>query len=688
MFGHDRLKLNAPSVAADEKREPLINDGSHQRTRFEGWRYAVLLCSLFTLLVLVVNIAVTIWAIATHGWGGSEGRQVLYEGSCEKASRLNTGLHFIINALSTVILSSSSYCMQCLSAPTRRETDLAHAKGRWVDVGILSVRNLKRIARRRSVLWCILGISTIPIHLFYNSTIFNSIAATSYMPITVTDDYLQSPINNAPSAHDTNVEVEADRLKTLFVQGQLERLENADCINAYVRPFQTRGSVLLVTKNATIDGVSTSSVVGMPGIRLPTSDSGWVCISTATTCDDSPWLQELKAQPSSWTVLPLRPIKYCLSEKLPEQCKVLSNAYLALTTIVINATAACIMLFMVLRVYEDPLMTIGDAISSYLEYPDQATEGMCLVSKDDMKEMGMLWQRMPKQYTLTRQRLFVAVSKTRWLLCILLYMIVIGITLLLLVSGLIKLTMTWGYDFSKIWRLGIGQISPITILSTKTPRRGVASLIANSLVANAGQTIVSPLYFIYNGLFTLMSLAIEWESFGLMRKGLRVSTKPRGQQRSSYFLQLPYRLSIPLIVLSGVLQWLVSQSLFLVSIEGWAYNNSTARWEAATSGDTSHSRLTCGYSPLAIILLVATGLLMLVILIWMSFLKFRTGMPVVSSCSAAIAAACHVGEGEDGNKTRISQVQWGVTTCSETKFGHCAFSQQQVSQMEEGELYM
>ena len=167
MFGYDRSKLNVSLVPADENYKPLkplIDDGSHHRPRFEGWRYAVLLCSLFTSSVLFVNISVMTWAVATHGWGGREGRQVLYEGSCDKASRLNTGLHFIINALSTVILSSSSYCMQCLSAPTRGETEFAHLEGRWMDIGIFSVRNLKRIARKRSILWCILGISTVPIH--------------------------------------------------------------------------------------------------------------------------------------------------------------------------------------------------------------------------------------------------------------------------------------------------------------------------------------------------------------------------------------------------------------------------------------------------------------------------------------------------------------------------------------------
>jgi hypothetical protein len=50
------------------------------------------------------------------------------------------------------------------------------------------------------------------------------------------------------------------------------------------------------------------------------------------------------------------------------------------------------------------------------------------------------------------------------------------------------------------------------------------------------------------------------------RKGLRVSENPRGAQRSTYFLQLPYRYAIPLLIVSSAMHWMVSQSLFLVTV--------------------------------------------------------------------------------------------------------------------------
>src|SRR5690242_374699 len=71
-----------------------------QRKREEGWRSGVLFCASCASLVFLLNLVLTVWSIARHGWGGKEARQILFEGSCEKSSRLNTGLHLLINTLS------------------------------------------------------------------------------------------------------------------------------------------------------------------------------------------------------------------------------------------------------------------------------------------------------------------------------------------------------------------------------------------------------------------------------------------------------------------------------------------------------------------------------------------------------------------------------------------------------------
>ena len=84
------------------------------------------------------------------------------------------------NGLSTLLLGSSNYCMQCLASPTREELDTAHGQHVWLDIGIPSVRNLLRIAPSRRIFWCILAASTIPLHLLWNSAGFSTLSSQHY----------------------------------------------------------------------------------------------------------------------------------------------------------------------------------------------------------------------------------------------------------------------------------------------------------------------------------------------------------------------------------------------------------------------------------------------------------------------------------------------------------------------------
>ena len=60
---------------------------------------------------------------------------------------------------------------------------------------------------------------------------------------------------------------------------------------------------------------------------------------------------------------------------------------------------------------------------------------------------------------------------------------------------------------------------------------------------------------------------------------------------------------------------------------------------------------------------------------------------LVGTSSGAIAAACHVPEGEDGSKARYRPVAWGVTG-HYGEIGHCAFSSNVVEEPTVNALYM
>lgn len=182
-----------------------------------------------------------------------------------------------------------------------------------------------------------------------------------------------------------------------------------------------------------------------------------------------------------------------------------------------------------------------------------------------------------------------------------------------------------------------------------------------------------------------MLLGYEWVSFAHSRKGLRVSRPAEGAQRSTYFLQLPYRFALPLMALSGVLHWLVSQSIFLVAID--VYDFDGTHGELTLDGDRTGDFKSTGYSPIAIFTTIMLGAVMTLAAIGIGYMPFKEGMNVAGSCSAAMSAACHEVDEVDGFDAARSKVQWGVATVNTEGVGHCTFSTKEVQMPKAGELY-
>lgn len=107
------------------------------------------------------------------------------------------------------------------------------------------------------------------------------------------------------------------------------------------------------------------------------------------------------------------------------------------------------------------------------------------------------------------------------------------------------------------------------------------------MVSNSPQLLLAVIYVSYNLLLTSMMMTAEYNDSAVQRKALRVS-KPKGQQRSTYYLQLPYRYAVPLTTCLGVLRWLVSQGLFQVKI---------IFYDDADEPQPAKNVLACGWSP-------------------------------------------------------------------------------------------
>lgn len=243
---------------------------------------------------------------------------------------------------------------------------------------------------------------------------------------------------------------------------------------------------------------------------------------------------------------------------------------------------------------------------------------------------------------------------------------------------------------SEIWEIGLEEANSQTLI---TGGSWPTTLIPNVIIANCPQLAFSVLYFAFNNVLTAMCLSAEWSRYAQHRKGLRMSHNPQSSQRSSYFLSLPYHYAVPLMAVSALLHWLISQSLFLVGIE--AYDSNGTR-------NPSRDLMTCGYSPAAIVSGISVGVAMFVCLIGLGFRRFASSMPVAGCCSLAISAACHPyfdpncashtrGDGMvesklNGEFMALLPVKWGAVQL-EGAAGHCTFSAEDVDFPEKGQTY-
>ena len=220
------------------------------------------------------------------------------------------------------------------------------------------------------------------------------------------------------------------------------------------------------------------------------------------------------------------------------------------------------------------------------------------------------------------------------------------------------------------------------ILPSRWNFRGSGGLLITVLISNSPQLILSFTYLTYNSLFTCMLLGHEWSGYAEKRKTLRVTTA-KGQQRSTYWLQLPYRYGIPLLVGSGVLHWLVSQSIFLARV--------TVVNEDGIE-DPAESVSTCGYSLIALIFVLIIGSFITLVGLAHGFWRYNGKIPIAGSCSAAISAACHPPQGDTDAASK--PIMWGVVDGlpgvemnGRSMIGHCSFTSFEVRTPVEGHVY-
>lgn len=233
------------TLSTTETDKGFVKTVKSLRQRLHGWRFGVLLASAMATFVLVVNCLV---AIIVHSkYGTDDGLSTAFEGDCRTANQWSLALHIAINILSSLLLSASNYTMQVLNAPTRAECDIAHAQGDWLDIGITSLRNIARVTWPRRVLLLLLGFSSVPIHLLYNSAAFKTIDANAYVVVVTTPVFLQSDAFLSPQINETSFSSSeyafniSESLRQAYFTHEYTfvNLSAAECIKIYGVDFVT-----------------------------------------------------------------------------------------------------------------------------------------------------------------------------------------------------------------------------------------------------------------------------------------------------------------------------------------------------------------------------------------------------------------------------------------------------------------
>lgn len=431
--------------------------------RQNGWRRTGLInvilgttCGTLLLICLVVSLKQPGSSLDTA--------TIIFEGKCDDTYNLNIVLHLLLNLLSTAILASSNFFMQVLSSPSRKEIGKAHMFFQSLDIGIPSMRNIQFISSFKRICWLVLFLSSLPIHLFFNSSVFEttfqgsdwglyigteaftqgatyfppgaslSVAGNSY-PAYFRDPGLSyhptgrygNPVPLDQYASATSM-IRQNITKTATNAGSLVCLDPSDCRTEYTscKPRSKYRDVVVVVETGTSDtqGWRSQELFNLnPDLStlwssyVPLNDVNSLWYSTycriiranerqeicSSNCADALGYSSTEPrdeiEPSNWvlafednswgSILSNRAtsfgysekfdnltVEYCLAELQPNTCKIgVSN--LLLMVVIVCIFVKVIQCSLVLWKFRHfPLVTLGDAIESFIIEPDSQTTGL------------------------------------------------------------------------------------------------------------------------------------------------------------------------------------------------------------------------------------------------------------------------------------------------------------------------
>jgi hypothetical protein len=143
---------------------------------------------------------------------------------------------------------------------------------------------------------------------------------------------------------------------------------------------------------------------------------------------------------------------------------------------------------------------------------------------------------------------------------------------------------------------------------------------------------------LFNNLFTRIHMGEEWAAYSEQYIPLRVSN-PKGNQTYTYRLQLSYKLSVPLILVSVILHWALSNILYLAFTVGGYFDGLIDHDYFDPSYIPFGAFLAVRYSSWALVALLVLSCSLICVPIAIGLFQLPANSITVESNSFAIAAS-------------------------------------------------
>jgi hypothetical protein len=218
----------------------------------------------------------------------------------------------------------------------------------------------------------------------------------------------------------------AQRMLASAHANNLTRLTPTECITAYATAWQSKyGGVVLISNEYNGSEYAIDSVIQQWAPRPADSQQdpfGWVCMEGDEMSDSARQCQSelagVKRDANStrgWVVNGYK-IDYCLVEETPEKCTLEYSLTLSIVVLVTNGVKIAVILGTILSLRSNPLLTLGDAVVSFLSVPDEASRGMGLITKGMVtaEKQSLGRQDDIPEYKPHPQRRWTSVSIERW----------------------------------------------------------------------------------------------------------------------------------------------------------------------------------------------------------------------------------------------------------------------------------